>query len=424
MPRTHVRAWLLLLPLLGALVGCADGVDLRVDLVSNIPTTDFAEVSVSLRDGDRELFRGTASPPGDLGLGARIADVSKLSAQSATLTTSLRRLDGSVLVERRTFVDLGTDRGVTVTLYAECVDVMCPQETPSLTECVRGECVDPACGEDHPELCGDAAECTTDDECDDGIPCTEDRCLEGGCLFGPVDDRCSGGSACSALGCVTIAGDAGMDTGPDDTGTPDTDAPADTGVPDTGPADTGAPDTGAPDTGTPDTGAPDTGPADTGSGSPPECLDGCDDDDPCTEDACTTTGCTHRIVVGQTCNDDLFCNGVDICAADGSCQHSGDPCPGTECDETRDTCLGCTATTGCPDNLIGGTEPCVYDDPCGLSGRSSYRLQSFYCSGAGCGSASGSAMRGCSRPTTETFACEDPDTGCLGVCEGGSCACP
>jgi hypothetical protein len=44
-------------------------------------------------------------------------------------------------------------------------------------------------------------------------------------------------------------------------------------------------------------------------------------------------------VVDEDCDDDgLFCNGDEICV-DGSCDHSGDPCPeGTTCFEENDEC--------------------------------------------------------------------------------------
>ncbi len=42
--------------------------------------------------------------------------------------------------------------------------------------------------------------------------------------------------------------------------------------------------------------------------------------------------------VDADCDDGLFCNGAETCAA-GVCQAGGDPCPGQSCDEAGDLCV-------------------------------------------------------------------------------------
>ncbi len=151
------------------------------------------------------------------------------------------------------------------------------------------------------------------------------------------------------------------DTGPEDTGTPDTgpeDAgPEDTGPPDTGPEDAGPEDAGPADIGPPDTGPEDTGPEDTGPedagpediGPPdtgsedtgPGCADvACDDNNPCTDDACdpTTGKCKHPPNTAP-CDDGNACSvGQDRCK-DGKCAASPKGC-NDDFDPTKDSaCL-------------------------------------------------------------------------------------
>jgi len=55
---------------------------------------------------------------------------------------------------------------------------------------------------------------------------------------------------------------------------------------------------------------------------------------------------------GQTCDDGIYCNGIDTCVA-GSCSvHAGDPCAfcnasGCICNEATDSCTGCTTDDDC-----------------------------------------------------------------------------
>jgi hypothetical protein len=72
-----------------------------------------------------------------------------------------------------------------------------------------------------------------------------------------------------------------------------------------------------------------------------------------------------------TCDDGLFCNGLEQCV-EGSCQAGSNPCPGQTCDEITDTCVsGCITDAECDDGAycngaewcdagtcVGGTAPC------------------------------------------------------------------
>jgi MYXO-CTERM domain-containing protein len=90
-----------------------------------------------------------------------------------------------------------------------------------------------------------------------------------------------------------------------------------------------------------------------GGGTPKDC----DDDDPCTEDACSmTTGCTH-----DPAPDDTECNDMSACTTGDSCQ--GGDCVGEpvecvaidDCHEVGD----CNAMTGtCNDPRKSDDEPC------------------------------------------------------------------
>jgi hypothetical protein len=87
----------------------------------------------------------------------------------------------------------------------------------------------------------------------------------------------------------------------------------------------------------------------------------CDDGDPCTTDICTDAGdCVHEPVICDD-NDELFCNGTQVCV-DGACVPGDPPCdPATQaCDEARDRCAErCATDADCDDGLFcNGSEAC------------------------------------------------------------------
>jgi hypothetical protein len=119
----------------------------------------------------------------------------------------------------------------------------------------------------------------------------------------------------------------------------------------------------------------------------PECGNGvleaseqCDDGNLSNGDCCSST--CSKDAAGTSCSDGLFCNGADTCSSLATCTiHAGDPCPGPDgdsdctetCSETADACSGADpAGTTCQDGLFcNGDDFCaagacsVHDgDPC------------------------------------------------------------
>jgi hypothetical protein len=90
------------------------------------------------------------------------------------------------------------------------------------------------------------------------------------------------------------------------------------------------------------------------------------DTTPCDADAnlCTTDQCSggtclfvSNVGNGGSCDDGLYCDGVDTCDGAGMCTHSGDPCLGNPqcnqvCMEATDTCFDPVGTM-CNDNDPG-----------------------------------------------------------------------
>jgi cysteine-rich repeat protein len=79
------------------------------------------------------------------------------------------------------------------------------------------------------------------------------------------------------------------------------------------------------------------------------------------------TSWTSR-AVGYSCDDGLFCNGVDTCNASGACVSAGDPCP-EACRTCNEGTGACDVTTGCwisgacwADGAQRPGNPCQYCD--------------------------------------------------------------
>lgn len=82
----------------------------------------------------------------------------------------------------------------------------------------------------------------------------------------------------------------------------------------------------------------------------------CNDNDPCTIDACVAQSCRSDAATpdGTPCSDGSFCNGTDTCSAALCALHTGDPCAGRAecsavCDEAGDRCAT-PAGTPCADD--------------------------------------------------------------------------
>ncbi len=167
----------------------------------------------------------------------------------------------------------------------------------------------------------EAARCTSDIECDDGIACTDDACVDGECVSTPDDAACADGLFCngaeichSALGCQAAS-------------------------------------------------------------------DPCNDGIECTIDSCdeSSLSCTNA-PDDAACDDGLFCNGAEVCDSQIGCRPESDPCDDgvdctvDSCDESLDMCMNTPNDAACDDGLFcNGLEVCdpdldcvVGDDPCGL----------------------------------------------------------
>jgi len=292
-----------------------------------------------------------------------------------------------------------------------CVTLECT--TPSDPACDDGNaCTDDSCNvadgtcqhASNAAPCDDGNACTTDDTCGagscqpgapractDGNACTDDRCEPAsGCAFAdnaaPCDDGvfCNGADTCAAGSCSAHAGEPCVGTGqacdeaakscvtlecttPSDPACDDGNACTDDScnmadgtcqhTNNTAPCD----DANACTTG--DT----CGGGSCQTGTAVECVDG----NECTDDACDpASGCVFSNNAAP-CDDGIFCNGADTCAAGACAAHGGDPCAGggecaDACDEGADVCFAAAATACtddgnlCTDDVCDGAGACSH----------------------------------------------------------------
>ncbi|MEO2136771.1 MAG: hypothetical protein ABGY28_04855, partial [bacterium] len=205
------------------------------------------------------------------------------------------------------------DDGDACTTGDVCAAGACGGVDTSVADCddVNG-CTDDSC--DAANGCVNAANSLA---CDDGNACTQsDSCSAGICQAGaPV--VCNDGDVCTDDQCNEADGSCSSSGN-------------------TGPAC--------------DDGNPCTTDDSCQSGT---CVGGaatdCGDGNVCTDDVCNSaSGCSNPANVA-TCDDGLFCNGDDVCAA-GACGHAGDPCAAgatcnNSCNETAGNCLNPAATS-------------------------------------------------------------------------------
>ena len=282
---------------------------------------------------------------------------------------------------------------VVLRLTDACIGVSCenPDETcdPALRICRpafvdQGE-LEPLLPEGGAPDAGTEMPCVGSVDCDDGVACTDDRCLGGLCAHSFVDSEClateCGVALCLATGCSTRADDARCDDAiactvdrcsasgtcshePDDasctvvpggtcSATDDCQYP-------TCNSDTCAPQPSMCRGGVCD-GNTCMRPSSCAGATPTCCASACvallcDDGNPCTDDSCGAAGCVHTARTGS-CNDGNPCTSGDICT-------SG-VCVGSACDDfnpcTSDSCspgVGCTTA-----DLPNGTA-CNDGDAC------------------------------------------------------------
>ena len=169
--------------------------------------------------------------------------------------------------------------------------------------------------------------CTQDSDCDDGVVCTEDKCIANECVFIPKDEWCDNGQWCDGAEWCDVLNDCQP-------------------------------------------------------GVPPDCDDGVG----CTDDTCNevTDTCDH-IPNDVHCDNGQWCDGAEWCHATLDCQPGVSPdcddgvgCTNDTCNEVTDTCdhipndaycdngVFCDGAEWC--DLINdcrpGTYPCAEPTPC------------------------------------------------------------
>lgn len=190
-------------------------------------------------------------------------------------------------------------------------------------------------------------------DCSDRAPCTADACVSGKCEAPavPPGTSCDDGNVCNGVSeCSGTACKAGTALNCDD-GDPCTTDSCDAvdgckHVPNPGVAcNDGDPCT--------------TGEKCTAQGL---CANGmvntCNDNQPCTADACKGGECVHTPVTpGTTCNDGNGCTTTDTCNDSGKCVGTGGP----SCDDDKPcTKNACTANV-CSNPFEPNTVPCIFD---------------------------------------------------------------
>ncbi|MFZ4578831.1 MAG: hypothetical protein ACOYOB_10595 [Myxococcota bacterium] len=276
-------------------------------------------------------------------------------------------------------VDTTSDDATQTDAVTDAPDVGCTSDEACTLAVLLAPCQVAYCGNDgqcatKPEVngttCDDSQPCTLDDVCNagtcvgldkvcnDGNPCTMDACsiTTGNCLGLPVGGQCSDGNACTTGDFCQDGGCIGKVPLPCDDQNPCTD-------------DACAPATGC--TATPRTGDCTTGDA-CFSGS--TCVDGvcsggtakvCDDQNACTSDSCDpkTGACVFEKLNLGACDDGDACTDPDVCAA-GVCAGGKIGCE----DNNPCTADGCDAKTGCTHTAIAGAcddgSVCTTGDAC------------------------------------------------------------
>ncbi len=213
--------------------------------------------------------------------------------------------------------------------------------------CMAGQCI---------------SDCAQDNDCDDGLDCTEDRCDTnvGQCRYTPVDTYCNDSNSCTTETCDILQGclfqnvsDGMICTTTDNAG----------GTCQTGQCVSEC----ANDNDCNDDVACTVDQCDItrGACSHQRNDDACNDDNPCTEELCDVIqGCLYNPVEGD-CDDGLYCTVDDLCVG-GECQggsplECGGSCLSGECSEAAQGCTGEVLPDGteCDDGNL-----CTIDDAC------------------------------------------------------------
>ncbi|MEM9071689.1 MAG: hypothetical protein AAGE52_24485 [Myxococcota bacterium] len=255
---------------------------------------------------------------------------------------------------------------------------------------------------------GDAAgnTCTRNSECEDGIPCTENRCTDGSCQVNPRDEDCTaepGGMCLPTSGLADLEGCVYEACDTETCEATQTNAEL---------CEVGACD-----------GELCVGVSTCAEGESC-CGDGtcraCDDNNPCTTDTCEGDECVNTPVVGLLCNDDDACTVGDICGDDGSCV-------GTTCEEMGDTlrcgptgCVGCVTDADCADSVTDWS-PCAFGAPntaAVCTGTQQRTVTTGTCnSDSVCIFTDRIEDRGCNQPSGSNVRCRTDTVTAFGACD-------
>ena len=121
-----------------------------------------------------------------------------------------------------------------------------------------------------------------------------------------------------------------------------------------------------------------------------DCQDGtpidCDDDVACTLDSCNDeTDRCDNLIDHTSCDDGLWCNGVEACDALNDCQPGeGNPCTfPLVCNEDMDACVGCIVDGDCDDGVGCTVDTCETDTAtCNNDPQDTHCDDGLYCNGA------------------------------------------
>ncbi len=301
---------------------------------------------------------------------------------------------------------------------ADCDD----GEDCSSDTCTGGACVHATLADTTPCAGGDGNSCTSTClagacvggpvNCDDGLICSADFCdpADGSCLNPLFADGtgCDGGdgnpcnSSCAAGACVAVAVlcDDLIDC------TIDSCDPAD-GACHFAPDNTLCPDNGLFCDGTEfchglagciPSGDPCLGAGQVCDEASDRCAactqdPDCDDAVACTVDTCLDGDCVHASESQLCADDNIFCNGSEICDPLAGCVSVGDPClaAGKLCDENSLSCQDCLIDAQCHDGVACTDDTCVDGSCVSTTNDANCPDDCLYCTGV----ESCDPLRGC-----------------------------